>query len=112
MMINARIFTALGLIFLLVSLTTCRQSIAPSPVSASSPLSSSSALPAIPSLKGSEAGFTWRSVNLQGMGYVTGIVIHPSPPHDVYIRTDVGGIYRFDRQKQYWIPLTDSFSGN
>src|ERR1017187_8554527 len=38
--------------------------------------------------------FAWKNVNIQGMGYVTGLVIHPLAPHDIYIRTDVGGAYR------------------
>jgi photosystem II stability/assembly factor-like uncharacterized protein len=56
-----------------------------------------------------ENGFNWESVNTQGMGYVTGLVIHPLPPYDIYIRTDVGGAYRFDRGTQRWIPLLDKF---
>ncbi len=56
-----------------------------------------------------EAGFSWASVNIQGMGYVTGLVIHPLSPYDVYIRTDVGGAYRFDRTHQQWIPLLDHY---
>jgi hypothetical protein len=56
-----------------------------------------------------QSGFSWESVNTQGMGYVTGLVIHPLTPNDIYIRTDVGGAYRYDRTNQYWIPLLDSF---
>jgi hypothetical protein len=55
------------------------------------------------------AGFSWESVNTQGMGYVTGLVVHPLAPHDIYIRTDVGGAYRFDRNNQYWVPLLDQY---
>jgi len=54
-------------------------------------------------------GFSWSSVNIQGMGYVTGLVIHPLAPYDMYIRTDVGGAYRFDRSLQHWIPLLDHY---
>jgi hypothetical protein len=43
------------------------------------------------------------------MGYVTGLVIHPLSPFDVYIRTDVGGAYRFDRTRLQWIPLLDRY---
>jgi uncharacterized protein (TIGR03437 family) len=53
--------------------------------------------------------FAWRNVNIQGMGYVTGMVIHPLAPHDIYIRTDVGGAYRYDRAAQRWLPLMDRF---
>ena len=55
------------------------------------------------------SGFSWESVNTQGMGYVTGLVVHPLAPYDIYIRTDVGGAYRFDRANQYWVPLLDQF---
>ncbi len=50
----------------------------------------------------------WRSVNTQGMGFVTGIVAHPVSG-DIYLRTDVGGAYRFDRAFRRWIPLLDAF---
>jgi|GEM_PF-1344362 len=63
------------------------------------------ALLAIASSLHAQQLFTWRSVNIQGMGYVTGIVIHPKPPYDIYIRTDVGGAYRFDRGGGRWIPI-------
>ncbi len=53
--------------------------------------------------------FAWKSVNIQGMGYVTGLVIHPLAPFDIYIRTDVGGAYRFDRSGRRWLPLLDQF---
>ncbi|KST65441.1 sialidase family protein [Mastigocoleus testarum] len=56
--------------------------------------------------------FHWRSVNIQGMGYVTGLVVSPSAPYDVYIRTDVGGAYRFDRDKNRWLPLMDMFDSS
>jgi xyloglucan-specific exo-beta-1,4-glucanase len=53
--------------------------------------------------------FAWKNVNIQGMGYVTGMVIHPLVPNDIYIRTDVGGAYRYDRAAQRWLPLMDRF---
>jgi xyloglucan-specific exo-beta-1,4-glucanase len=58
-------------------------------------------------LAGADTPFAWKSVNIQGMGYVTGLAIHPLAPHDVYIRTDVGGAYRFDRGGQRWLPISD-----
>ena len=65
--------------------------------------------------------FKWSNVNIQGMGYVTGMVISeakpregnvPAEPGDVYIRTDVGGPYRFNRKNQQWLPLMDMFDTN
>jgi xyloglucan-specific exo-beta-1,4-glucanase len=53
----------------------------------------------------------YKSVNLQGMGYVTGLVIHPdivSAPNLVYAKTDVGGVFRWNNNQQKWIPLLDN----
>lgn len=65
--------------------------------------------------------FKWSNVNIQGMGYVTGMTISgatsqksnkPVKTSDVYVRTDIGGAYRFDRRNQKWIPLMDMFNTN
>jgi hypothetical protein len=76
----------------------------------SSSISASQAFHVSIPLTGSGAsGFKWASVNVQGMGYVTGLVIHPLSPYDIYIRTDVGGAYRFDRTQKHWVPLLDHY---
>jgi xyloglucan-specific exo-beta-1,4-glucanase len=54
--------------------------------------------------------FQWRSVKINGMGYVSGVFASPQAPHDIYVRTDVGGAYRLDRTTAKWIPLLDGFS--
>jgi len=51
--------------------------------------------------------YDWKSVNLQGMGFVTGINIHPTQPNVVYARTDVGGTYKWDQANDAWIAVTD-----
>ena len=56
--------------------------------------------------------FNWKSVNTQGMGYVTGVSIARQAPYDVYVRTDVGGAYRYDRTGDAWVPLFDAFNTN
>ena len=56
--------------------------------------------------------FTWKNVNIQGMGYVSGIVAHPAAPHDIYVRTDAGGAYRLNRADSRWIPLLDRFGND
>jgi hypothetical protein len=53
-------------------------------------------------------GYRWQQVNLQGMGFVTGIVAHPNTaqaPNLVYARTDVAGPYRWDEAQGQWFPL-------
>lgn len=51
----------------------------------------------------------WNNVSLGGGGYVTGIYFHPQQKDLIYIKTDVGGFYRWNPQNQSWIPITDRF---
>jgi len=54
--------------------------------------------------------FLWKSVPIGGGGYVLDVYCHPKKRDLVYIRTDVGGFYRWDATGTRWIPLTDQFS--
>lgn len=45
-------------------------------------------------------------------GFVTGLVIHPKNPDVMYTRTDVGGVYRYDTEREIWIPLLDTVNIN
>lgn len=49
--------------------------------------------------------YRWGGVPIGGGGYVTGIVVHPTEPDLVYIRTDVGGIYRWNETTASWKQL-------
>lgn len=50
---------------------------------------------------------SWKNVNLQGMGFVTGLRIHPTSG-DIYVRTDAAGVFRWDGTK--WNGLMDKLS--
>jgi len=53
------------------------------------------------------APHTWKSVQVGGGGYVTGMVFHPAQQNLMYARTDMGGAYRWDNANTKWIPITD-----
>jgi xyloglucan-specific exo-beta-1,4-glucanase len=56
------------------------------------------------------ANYTWNNVKMNGMGFVTGLEIHPTTPNLVYIRTDVGGLFRWEENSSSWTPLSDRFT--
>ena len=42
-----------------------------------------------------------------GGGWVTGLVVHPKEENLRYVRTDVGGSYRWNEAQQKWISIFD-----
>ena len=57
----------------------------------------------------SRVPYNWHNLPLGGMGFVTGIVVHPTEPDLVYVRTDVGGCYRWNEETKEFIQLCDQF---
>lgn len=51
--------------------------------------------------------YDWGSVRVGGGGYVTGMVVHPTAKDVRYIRTDVGGAYRWEPVSSEWKPMLD-----
>lgn len=60
-----------------------------------------------PSAADGAAAYTWRPVAIGGSGFVSGIVASKTEKDLVYLRTDVGGAYRWDAPNQRWIALMD-----
>lgn len=57
-----------------------------------------------------EEDYIYKNCPIPGGGYVTSFLYGGSDPDAFYIRTDVGGAYRFDRNIEKWIPLNDDVS--
>lgn len=51
--------------------------------------------------------YAWDNVPIGGGGFVTGIVFHPTEPGVRYVRTDIGGAYRWSPDAERWEPLLD-----
>jgi xyloglucan-specific exo-beta-1,4-glucanase len=60
---------------------------------------------AVPSARSSAP--TWRNVAIGGGGFITGVVFNQSKPGLAYLRTDIGGLYRWDAPAKRWTPLLD-----
>lgn len=56
--------------------------------------------------------YIYRNCPIPGGGYVTGFVFHEKDPSLLYIRTDIGGTYGYDRQADRWYSLIDHVSMN
>lgn len=57
-----------------------------------------------------ESGYVFGSVNITGGGYVPAVIFNTSEKDLAYLRTDMGGAYRWDADDNKWIPLTDFIS--
>lgn len=51
--------------------------------------------------------YTYHNLPIPGGGYVTGFIFHPKEKGGLYIRTDIGGVYRFDAKAERWHSLID-----
>ena len=51
--------------------------------------------------------YKWGNVEVVAGGFISGIVFSPAQRDLAYVRTDIGGAYRWDPAAKTWIPLTD-----
>ena len=54
-----------------------------------------------------EESYRYRNMPIPGGGYVTGFLFHPRADGVLYLRTDIGGVYRFDAKSRRWHSLID-----
>lgn len=57
-----------------------------------------------------EQEYRWKNVKIVAGGFITGILPHPTLPGVSFVRTDIGGAYRYDSFCKKWTPLTDIFN--
>ena len=51
--------------------------------------------------------YIWRDVKVGGGGYIPNIIFSPVERGLAYLRTDMGGVYRWDADEWVWLPLQD-----
>ena len=62
--------------------------------------------PAVPS----SSHYVWNNVVVGGGGFSPNILFSSVEPELAYLRTDIGGIYRYDHSQQRWIALQDGMA--
>jgi hypothetical protein len=54
--------------------------------------------------------YDWSNVRIGGGGFAPGIVFSTVEPGLAYLRSDMGGAYRWDARAKRWVPLQDGVS--
>jgi hypothetical protein len=57
-----------------------------------------------------DSRYSWNNVTIVAGGFITGIVPNSAFKDVMYVRTDIGGAYRYDPFSHKWTPLNDIFS--
>ena len=87
-------------------------SLFPFPAEGRGPVSQRPALdrraPAFAGEREGESPYRWRNVKVGGGGFAPNILFSPAEKGLAYLRTDMGGAYRWDARLARWLPLQDS----
>jgi xyloglucan-specific exo-beta-1,4-glucanase len=59
---------------------------------------------------GAAAGYVWRNVTVGGGGFAPDVVFSRARRGLAYLRTDMGGVYRWSARERRWIPLEDGIA--
>ena len=65
------------------------------------------ALTGAPTASAATAPPRWTNVKVGGGGFITGVVYNQTQPGLAYLRTDIGGLYRWNAATRSWVPLLD-----
>ncbi|HWB54738.1 MAG TPA: hypothetical protein VG722_11115, partial [Tepidisphaeraceae bacterium] len=57
-----------------------------------------------------QARYVWQSVKIGAGGFIPGIVFSRVQKNLVYLRSDMGGCYRWDNSRKTWAPLEDAMA--
>lgn len=57
-----------------------------------------------------QANYEWRNVRVGGGGFSPGLIFSRAQQDLAYLRTDIGGAYRWDAPTNQWLPLQDNFA--
>lgn len=56
------------------------------------------------------AAYQWKSVKVGGGGFMPNLIFSRAEKGLAYLRSDMGGIYRWDAARRIWIPLQDGMA--
>ena len=59
-----------------------------------------------------QSGYVFGNVQITGGGYIPNVIFNKSEKDLAYLRTDMGGAYRWDPDNKKWIPITDWISSD
>ena len=59
-----------------------------------------------------DSRYSWNNVTIVARGFITGIVPNAAFKDVMYVRTDIGGAYRYDPFSNKWTPLNEHLFRN